>query len=162
MKRNLVNFTRGSQLLGHFSFMFAAGLKGPLIVACAVIGWTSWWTLSGSLSDHEAYLVWMRIYAAIYGFMEFDPEKRIALETAFGGTIQLPITMLDSFPPVVRAWDHMLALLGAALTRSALLLVPAYFSIAVDIERWIGRKFTKLIDNGEEHRPMDEVPQPAE
>ena len=30
MKRNLVNFTRGSQLLGHFSFMFAAGLKGPL------------------------------------------------------------------------------------------------------------------------------------
>ena len=126
MKRNLVNFTRGSQLLGHFSFMFAAGLKGPLIVACAVIGWTSWWTLSGSLSNHEAYLVWMRIYAAIYGFMEFEPEKRIALETAFGGTIQLPITMLDSFPPVVRAWDHMLALLGAALTRSALLLVPAF------------------------------------
>ena len=37
MKRNLVNFTRGSQLLGHFSFMFAAGLKGPLIVACAVM-----------------------------------------------------------------------------------------------------------------------------
>lgn len=126
MKRNLVNFTRGSQLLGHFSFMFAAGLKGPLIVACAVIGWTSWWTLSGSLSDHEAYLVWMRIYAAIYGFMEFDPEKRIALETAFGGTIQLPIAMLDSFPPVVRAWDHMLALLSAALTRSGLLLVPAF------------------------------------
>jgi type IV conjugative transfer system coupling protein TraD len=126
MKRNLVNFTRGSQLLGHFSFMFAAGLKGPLIVACAVIGWTSWWTLSGSLSDHEAYLVWMRIYAAIYGFMEFDPEKRIALQTAFGGTIQLPIAMLDSFPPVVRAWDHMLALLGAALTRSGLLLVPAF------------------------------------
>ena len=126
MKRNLVNFTRGSQLLGHFSFMFAAGLKGPLIVACAVIGWTSWWMLSGSLSDHEAYLVWMRIYAAIYGFMEFDPEKRIALETAFGGTIQLPIAMLDSFPPVVRAWDHMLALMRDALARSALLLVPAF------------------------------------
>ena len=28
MKRNLVNFTRGSQLLGHFGFMFAAGLRG--------------------------------------------------------------------------------------------------------------------------------------
>ncbi len=126
MKRNLVNFTRGSQLLGHFSFMFAAGLKGPLIVAAIVIAWTSWWTLSGQLSDHEMYLVGMRIYAAIYGFMEFDPEKRIALETAFGGTIQLPIAMLDSFPPVVRAWDHMLALLGDALVRSALMLVPAF------------------------------------
>lgn len=126
MKRNLVNFTRGSQLLGHFSFMFAAGLKGPLIVACIVIGWTSWWTLSGSLSEHEAYLVWMRIYAALYAFMEFDPAKRVAVETAFGGTIQLPIATLDSFPPVMRAWDHMLALLGDALARSALLLVPAF------------------------------------
>lgn len=126
MKRNLVNFTRGSQLLGHFSFMFAAGLKGPLIVACIVIGWSSWWTLSGNLTDHEAYLVWMRIYAGIYGFMEFDPAKRIAVETAFGGTIQLPIATLDSFPPVVRAWDRMLALMRDALVRSALLLVPAF------------------------------------
>lgn len=33
MKHNLVNFTRGSQLLGHFGFMFAAGLKGPAISA---------------------------------------------------------------------------------------------------------------------------------
>ena len=30
MKHNLVNFTRGSQLLGHFGFMFAAGLKGTV------------------------------------------------------------------------------------------------------------------------------------
>src|SRR5690606_383879 len=33
---------------------------------------------------------------------------------------------IDSFPPVVRAWDHMLALLRDALARSALLLVPAF------------------------------------
>ncbi|ABF52140.1 hypothetical protein Sala_0419 [Sphingopyxis alaskensis RB2256] len=56
MKRNLVNFTRGSQLLGHFSFMFAAGLKGPLIIAALVISWTSWWTISAGLTDHEVYL----------------------------------------------------------------------------------------------------------
>ncbi|MEN9392360.1 MAG: hypothetical protein RLZZ104_703, partial [Pseudomonadota bacterium] len=53
MKRNLLNFTRGSQLLGHFGFMFAAGLKGPLIVAAIVIGGMCWWTLSGGLSTHE-------------------------------------------------------------------------------------------------------------
>jgi type IV conjugative transfer system coupling protein TraD len=126
MKRNLVNFTRGSQLLGHFSFMFAAGLKGPLIIAAIVISWTSWWTISAGLSDHETYLVWMRIYAAIYGFMEFDPAKQVALETGFGGTVQLPIIMLDAYPPVIRAWDHLLDLLGHALVRSALLLVPAF------------------------------------
>ena len=96
MKRNLVNFTRGSQLLGHFSFMFAAGLKGPLIIAAIGISWTSWWTISAGLSNHETYLVWMRIYAAIYGFMEFDPAKQVALETGLGGTVQLPIIMLDA------------------------------------------------------------------
>jgi len=48
-------------------------------------------------------------------------------------------------------------------TMLTLLLVPAFFSIAIDIETWIGRKFTKLIDNGEAHKPMDgPVPQPAE
>ncbi len=42
-----------------------------------------------------------------------------------------------------------------------LLLVPAYFSIAIDVERWLGAKFGKLIDNGEPHVPMAE-PLPAE
>jgi multidrug efflux pump subunit AcrB len=30
-----------------------------------------------------------------------------------------------------------------------LVLVPAYFSLAIDMERWLGRKFMRLIDNGE-------------
>lgn len=48
-------------------------------------------------------------------------------------------------------------------TMLTLLLVPAYFSIAIDIERWIGAKFRKLVDNGEEHKPMDEpILHPAE
>jgi len=48
-------------------------------------------------------------------------------------------------------------------TMLTLLLVPAFFSIAIDIEHWIAQKFTRLIDNGEAHKPMDgPVPQPAE
>ena len=48
-------------------------------------------------------------------------------------------------------------------TMLTLLLVPAFFSIAIDIEHWIAKKFTRLIDNGEAHKPMDgPVPQPAE
>lgn len=126
MKKNLVDFTRGSQLLGHFSFMFAAGLKGPLIIAAIVISWMSWWMLSTGLTDHESYLAWMRVYAAAYGFMEFDPHKEVALETAFGGTIKFPIAYLQDFPPVVRAWHHMTAILARALLYSAALLVPAF------------------------------------
>lgn len=126
MKRNLVDFTRGSQLLGHFGFMFAAGLKGPLIIAVVVIGWTSWWTLSGELSDYETYLVWMKLYAAIYGFMEFDPTKQVALETVFGRTITLPISLIEQFPPVARAWAHTIALMRSSLAWSALWLVPSF------------------------------------
>ena len=126
MKRNLVNFTRGSQLLGHFSFMFAAGLKGPSIIAFLLISWMTWWTLSTDLTDHEVYLVWMRIYAAIYGFMEFDPAKQVALKTAYGATFQVPIRLIETFPPVVRAWEHMTSLAADALIRAGLLLVPSF------------------------------------
>lgn len=126
MKRNLANFTRGSQLLGHFGFMFAAGLKGPLIIAAVVISSTSWWTLSSALTDYEIYLIWMRVYAAAYGFMEFNPDKLVTVKTVFGGTMELPIGMLGSFPPVVRAWDHMTHLVASAAWRSALFLVPAF------------------------------------
>ena len=126
MKRNLVDFTRGSQLLGHFSFMFAAGLKGPLIIAAVVFAWATWWALSAELSQFESYLVWMRLYAAVYAFMEFDPHKEIAVKTVFGGSIKFPIGLLENFPPVVRAWAHMLDLLKGALLRSAVLLGPAF------------------------------------
>jgi len=33
-----------------------------------------------------------------------------------------------------------------------LLLVPAFFSLAIDVEGWIGRNFRRLIDNGEPHK----------
>jgi multidrug efflux pump subunit AcrB len=49
-------------------------------------------------------------------------------------------------------------LFSTALT---LLLVPAFFSIAIDIETWLGAKFRKVIDNGEPHVPSAE-PVPAE
>ncbi|MEO7379644.1 MAG: efflux RND transporter permease subunit [Sphingomicrobium sp.] len=48
-------------------------------------------------------------------------------------------------------------------TALTLLLVPAFFSIAIDMEAWVGRRFTRLIDNGEAHAPMPgAAPQPAE
>lgn len=94
MKHNLLNFTRGSQLLGHFGFMFAAGLKGPLIVAVLCFAGPSWREVTTDLTDHQLYLVWMHLYAALYGFMEFDRAKPIALEPASGASVTLPIGVL--------------------------------------------------------------------
>src|SRR3546814_13134165 len=53
MKRNLLNFTRGSQLLGHFGFMFAAGLKGPLLVTFLVSAWLCYLEVTSTLTDHQ-------------------------------------------------------------------------------------------------------------
>ena len=43
-------------------------------------------------------------------------------------------------------------------TALTLLLVPSLFSLALDMEAWVARKFGKLIDNGEEHQPMANPP----
>ena len=89
MKRDLGNFTRGSQLIEHFGFKFAAGLKGPLIIALIVVCWMTWWTVLAGMTDHEVYLAWTRVYAACYHFMEFDPAHDSAVQTA-------PVTCLRS------------------------------------------------------------------
>ena len=43
-----------------------------------------------------------------------------------------------------------------------LVLVPAYFSIAIDIEQWIARKFSRLVGRGAHDSGTGAVPQPAE
>ena len=47
-------------------------------------------------------------------------------------------------------------------TMLTLLLVPAYFSIAIDIESWIGRRFHKLVGDGAKEIPRSAEPLPAE
>jgi len=136
MKRNLANFTRGSQLLGHFGFMFAAGLKWPLLIAAGAFAVLSWQMVTSAMDPHETYLVWMRVYAAIYTFMEFDPAKTVTMETAFGPTFQLPITAVETYPPVVRAWDHLWDLVGTAFAWVVFALVPSFA-----LFYWIAERF---------------------
>ncbi|MEO6716029.1 MAG: type IV secretion system DNA-binding domain-containing protein [Novosphingobium sp.] len=134
MKRNLADFTRGSQLLGHFSFMFAAGLKGPVILTGIAFSWLTWWEITGTLNDHQVYLLWMRLYAALYGFMEFDPAKHVSLETGLGGTFQIAISRVTSFPPVAAAWDLMLGAVEQAGILTLLIMMPligAFYWFAV-------------------------------
>jgi len=50
-------------------------------------------------------------------------------------------------------------------TALTLLLVPAYYSIAIDMEQWLASKFRRLVDNGEAHGEQaghGGAPQPAE
>jgi len=47
-------------------------------------------------------------------------------------------------------------------TALTLLIVPASFSIAIDIEKWIGRKLGRFINEGETATTPQMIPQPAE
>lgn len=139
MRHEFTNFTRGSQLLGHFGFMFAAGLKGPLLVTAAIFAGLIWWRASSTLSDHEAYLRWMRVYAWIYGWFEFDPDKAVNLDLASGGHIQLSLSALPTHPLLLRAWGRLMAATGEASALAACISIPAIAAFAW-VAAWFGRR----------------------
>ncbi|NNM78042.1 type IV secretion system DNA-binding domain-containing protein [Sphingomonas sp. ID1715] len=139
MRHEFTNFTRGSQLLGHFGFMFAAGLKGPLLVTAAVFAGLIWWRASSTLSDHEAYLCWMRVYAWIYGWFEFNPDKAVNLNLASGGHIQLTLSALPTHPLLLRAWGRLMAATGEASALAACISIPAIAAFAW-VAAWFGRR----------------------
>jgi type IV conjugative transfer system coupling protein TraD len=148
MKRNLLNFTRGSQLLGHFGFMFAAGLKGPLLVTSLVALGTCYWEVRSSLTDHQVYLAWMHIYASLYAFMEFDPAKQVNLELANGATLGLPFAIVREFPPMREAIEAFRLAVKQGLLVSAALLVPAFVFFWWFAERFGGRSKERKHERG--------------
>ncbi len=139
MRHKFTNFTRGSQLLGHFGFMFAAGLKGPLIVTAATFTGLCWWRVWAALSDHESYLCWMRLYAGIYNWFEFDPAKAVNLETLSGAHVLLPIANVGTHPTVVAAWDRMTDAAGDGAMLAGFITVPAIAAFAW-LAAWFGRR----------------------
>lgn len=157
MKRNLTNFTRGSQLLGHFGFMFAAGLKGPIIVALITLAGLVWWQVSAALSHREAYLIWMRIYAGIWTFMELDQAKQVVLETGFGGSFQLPMAYLSAFPPVVTAWGKFLAALKTAGLLGIAILAPLFIAFYWFAERFGDKSKQRKHERGAELASLPEL-----
>lgn len=148
MKHNLVNFTRGSQLLGHFGFMFAAGLKGPLIVTALVVVGTCWYEVRASLSDHQLYLVWMHLYASIYAFMEFDPGKLVNLEMLSGELVGIPFSVVREFPPMRAAVTAFRTAVQHGLLVSGVLLVPAFAVFWWFAERFGGKSKERKHERG--------------
>jgi len=147
MKRDLVNFTRGSQLIGHFGFMFAAGLRGPLFVAFATFSGLIWWRASAQLSDHESYLCWMRGYAWIYGWFGFDPAKKVNLELASGAHLQLAIAQLANHPLVIAAWSRFMTAVRDGALLATLMVLPATAAFA-----WIATRFGRRSKEGRHER----------
>ena len=157
MKHNLVNFTRGSQLLGHFGFMFAAGLKGPLIVTVLVAVGLLYWEVSGALDDHQVYLIWMHVYASAYGFMEFDPDKLVNLKLADGSMVAFPISVVTDYPPMREAVALFRSTAVGALWLAALILAPLFLLFWWVAERFGERSKQKKHVRGAELATLPEL-----
>ncbi|MBY8335575.1 type IV secretion system DNA-binding domain-containing protein [Alteriqipengyuania sp. NZ-12B] len=157
MKHNLVNFTRGSQLLGHFGFMFAAGLKGPLIVTVLVALGLVYWEVSGALDDHQIYLLWMHVYASAYGFMEFDPDKLVNLKLADGSMVAFPISVVTDYPPMREAVALFRSTAVGALWLAALILAPLFLLFWWVAERFGERSKQKKHVRGAELATLPEL-----
>ncbi len=147
MAHKFTNFTRGSQLIGHFGFMFAAGVRLPLILTAITFSGMIWWRLSVLLSDHQAYLCWMRGYAWFYNWLELDPAKRINLELASGRHLLTPLRTLPDHPLVATAWARFMTAVEQGSAIAALVSVPAIIGFA-----WIAARFGRRAKEGRHER----------
>ena len=124
MKHIVSDFTRGSQIYIHGLLMYFVGLKYPAIFAVFVFIWLAWSEVTGSLSEHQLYLIWMKLYASVWAFMEFDSAKHVTIQSGLGGTFELAIARVAGFPPVVEAWAGLTAALRRAAWLALLVSAP--------------------------------------
>jgi hypothetical protein len=76
------------------------------------------------LHEHEVQMILMRIYAAGWSFMEFNPRKIINLTLPSGEVIPAPISMVASHPDVAIAWNKLMRAIWGSLFISLFVAVP--------------------------------------
>ena len=124
MPRNAGDFTRGSQLITHEFLMWFASARLPFLVWFFTFLLVLSVALALRLQSQEVQMILMRIYAAGWGFMEFNPGKVINLTLPSGDVIPAPISMVASHPDVAIAWNRMMRAVWGSLFISLFLAVP--------------------------------------
>ncbi|NLR72121.1 type IV secretion system DNA-binding domain-containing protein [Novosphingobium sp. ERN07] len=124
MPRNAGDFTRGSQLITHEFMMWFASAKMPLLVWFFTFLVALSIVLALLLHEHEVQMILMRIYAAGWSFMEFNPRKILNLTLPSGEVIPAPVSMIASHPDVVIAWNKLMRAIWGSLFISLFVAVP--------------------------------------
>lgn len=124
MPRNAGNFTRGSQLITHEFLMWFSSAKMPLLVWFFTFCVALSIVLALLLHEHEVQMILMRIYAAGWTFMEFNPRKILNLTLPSGRVIPAPVSMIASHPDVVIAWNKLTRAIWGSMFISLFIAVP--------------------------------------
>jgi type IV conjugative transfer system coupling protein TraD len=122
--RNAGEFTRGSQLIGHQYFMFMAGARVPLLIWLGCFVLVYWTMLAAVMGEHEIQLCTWRIWAALWGWMEFDKFKPMNIVLVNDRVRQVPVGYIPFVPDVQIAWDKAVNALVGALFAATLFALP--------------------------------------
>lgn len=124
VQRNSGNFTRGSQLLTHEMLMWFSGAKLPFLLWFFVFLIAFCLILAVKLDEHGVQLIGMKLYSALWNWIDLDPNKRVNVTLPSGDVLRTVMPAVPYIPEVIRAWTvAMRGLLGAFLI-SAFITIP--------------------------------------
>ena len=138
VQRNSGNFTRGSQLLTHELLMWFAGAKLPFILWFVAFCLAWFVIMSLRLDEHGFQLVCMKLYAMLWGWVGFDPMKRVNVTLPDGDIQHTVMAAVQQIPAVMRAWSVAVRGLFGAVLLAVFLTIPLSIWF-VDISRRRGR-----------------------
>ncbi|UZW57895.1 type IV secretion system DNA-binding domain-containing protein (plasmid) [Sphingobium sp. JS3065] len=138
VQRNSGNFTRGSQLLTHEMLMWFSGAKLPLLLwfFAFLIAWSI--IVSIKLDEHGFQLVCMKIYSALWNWVDLDPNKRVNVTLPNGEIMRTVMKAVPYIPEVIKAWAVAMRGLVGAILVSTFLTIPLTIWF-VDISHRRGR-----------------------
>ena len=138
VQRNSGNFTRGSQLLTHEMLMWFSGAKLP-ILAWFFAFLVAWFViLSIRLDEHGFQLVCMKVYSALWNWVDLNPNKRVNVTLPSGEVYKTIMPAVPYIPAVQKAWATTIHALIGSLLVSIFVVTPLAIWF-VDISRRRGK-----------------------
>ncbi|MFD1103572.1 type IV secretion system DNA-binding domain-containing protein [Sphingobium olei] len=124
VQRNAGNFTRGSQLITHEMLMWFSGARLPLILwfVAFLLAWFA--ILSIKLDEHGFQLVCMKVFSALWDWVDFDPNKRVNVTLPSGEITRTVMAAVPYIPEVIKAWSVAMRGLAGAFLISILVTIP--------------------------------------
>lgn len=124
VQRNAGNFTRGSQLITHEMLMWFSGARLPLILSffAFLLAWFA--ILSIKLDEHGFQLVCMKVYSALWDWVDFDPNKRVNVTLPTGEITRTVMAAVPYIPEVIKAWAVAMRGLAGAFLISIFVTIP--------------------------------------
>ncbi len=122
--RNTDNFTRGSQLISHQFTMFFAGIIIPLLMWLGIFVVIYWIMLSAVMGENEVQLCAMKLYSAVWGWLEFSPYKQMNVPMPGHQIRPTSIGYIGYLSEVQTAWAKATHALAGSVAASSLIAMP--------------------------------------